>query len=67
MPELSDDEIRRLIGEIVVDSRAAEAAWQVLRELGPPVAPYLLDAWCSPMRSGPTPYPRPRLQQLGFA
>ena len=45
MPELSDDEIRRLIGEIVGDSRAAEAAWQVLRELGPAVAPYLLEAY----------------------
>jgi len=45
VPELSDTEIRRLIGEIAVDSRAAEAAWQVLRGLGPAVAPYLLEAY----------------------
>jgi hypothetical protein len=43
-PELSDTEIRRLVGEIAADSRAAEAAWQVLRGLGPAVAPYLLEA-----------------------
>jgi hypothetical protein len=38
-------EIRRLVGEIAADSSAAEAAWQVLRGLGPGVASYLLDAY----------------------
>jgi len=45
MPELSEMEIRRLVGEIAADSSAAEAAWQVLRGLGPGVASYLLDAY----------------------
>ena len=45
MPELSEMEIRRLVGEIAADSPVTEAAWQVLRELGPTVAPYLLDAY----------------------
>ena len=45
MPELSETEIRRLVGEIAAGDPSAEAAWQVLRELGPSVAPYLLEAY----------------------
>ena len=42
---LGDDEIRRLVGEIAAASSSAETAWQRLRELGPTVAPYLLEAY----------------------
>ena len=45
MSELSESEIRRLVGEIAADSPSAEAAWQELRGLGPAVAPYLLQAY----------------------
>lgn len=33
------------MGEIAADSPSAEAAWQRLREPGPAVAPYLLEAY----------------------
>ena len=55
-PELSEHEIRRLVGEIAADSPNAEAAWQELRALGAAVAPYLLEA--SRMRFGLTRSPR---------
>jgi hypothetical protein len=45
VPELSDSEIRRLVGEIAAGSPSAEAAWQQLRGLGAAVAPFLLDAY----------------------
>lgn len=44
-PELSETEIRRLVGEIAANSAEAEAAWQALRALGGGVAPYLLEAY----------------------
>jgi hypothetical protein len=44
-PDLSEHEIRRLVGEIAADSPKAEAAWQELRALGAAVAPYLLEAY----------------------
>ena len=43
--ERSDTEIRRLAGEIAAGSPAAEAAWELLRELGPAVVPYLAEAY----------------------
>jgi hypothetical protein len=49
-PELSEMEIRRLVGEIAADSPSAEAAWQALRALGADVAPYLMDAYATARR-----------------
>jgi hypothetical protein len=43
--ELSESEIRRLVGEIAADDPSAEAAWESLRVLGAAVPPYLLEAY----------------------
>lgn len=48
--ELSEHEIRRLVGDIAADRPDAEAAWQVLRGLGAAVVPYLLEAYPSARR-----------------
>ena len=43
--ELSESEIRRLIGAIAANDPSAEAAWEALRGLGAAVARYLLEAY----------------------
>ena len=48
--ELSETEIRRLVGEIASDASSAEEAWQALRGLGPAVAPYLSEAYAGARR-----------------
>jgi hypothetical protein len=48
--ELSETDIRRLVGAIAAGDPSAEAAWQALRGLGPAVAPYLLEAYPSARR-----------------
>ena len=48
--DLTENEIRRLVGEIAANHPSAESAWESLRPLGHAVSPFLLDAYSGAKR-----------------